>query len=176
MFQGLTDETHTVVKQALVSIENILPTLLLQQNALKCQRQQNNHIKKQGKRQQQQHQQQEQQFPDDSVPGKNDDSINVLSETKSTKINFNNYNILLEPSSLAGNDVYYKDNYGNTTIENVIDALMLVYENKYWVVQSKYCDLISKLDFENIKLIYGYDRGQLFEVNLLLFYIAFAQT
>lgn len=65
-----------------------------------------------------------------------------------------NANILLASS----------DNYGNVTIENIIDELMLVFGNKYWVVQCKYCDLISKLDFERLQLIYGVDRAQLYEV------------
>lgn len=58
------------------------------------------------------------------------------------------------------------DNYGNVTIENIIDELMLVFSNKYWVVQCKYCDLISKLDFERLQLIYGVDRAQIYEVIL----------
>lgn len=60
--------------------------------------------------------------------------------------------------------------YGNNkniavTIENVIHGLQLVFENKYWVVQCKYCDLISKLDFQIINAIHGCDQGRLYEVS-----------
>ena len=55
------------------------------------------------------------------------------------------------------------------TIENIIDELQLVFENKYWVVQCKYCDLISKLDFQIINMIYGCDQGHLYEVCAMWF-------
>lgn len=63
-------------------------------------------------------------------------------------------------------DGCYGNNKNNVvTIENVIHGLQLVFENKYWVVQCKYCDLISKLDFQIINAIYGCDQGHLYEVS-----------
>lgn len=56
------------------------------------------------------------------------------------------------------------NNHSNVTIENIFNELALVYENKYWVVQCKYCDLISKINFEFLKWGFGYDRTYLYEV------------
>lgn len=52
------------------------------------------------------------------------------------------------------------------TIQNIIDELLFVYENKYWVVQCKYCDLITKINCEHIKFIYNWDIGYLYEVHI----------
>lgn len=112
LFQGLSDSTHTVVKQSLASIENAFCFLLAHSSI---------HIKN----------------------------------------NRHNERAFIE----CGNILLDFDNHFHITIENIIDELLLVYENKYWVVQCKYCDLISKLDFDRIKLVIGHDQAQLYEVN-----------
>lgn len=58
---------------------------------------------------------------------------------------------------------YFPDVDCCPTLEKVIDRLLLVFDNKYWVVQCKYCDLISKLDFDNYRSIYG-ERSQVHKV------------
>lgn len=139
--QGLGDETHTVVKQALVSIEIVLPALMLTHRFT-------------GQQQQYSHQPHRKQTKMPSITTVVSPLLNVGGVDSAANNKPDNANILL-----ASND-----NYGNVTIENIIDELMLVFGNKYWVVQCKYCDLISKLDFERLQLIYGVDRAQLYEV------------
>lgn len=57
------------------------------------------------------------------------------------------------------------DDHSIYTMEKVIDKLLLVFDNKYWVVQCRYCDLISKLDFDSYRSVYG-DRSQVHKVML----------
>lgn len=70
------------------------------------------------------------------------------------------------PPTVICDGCYGNDKNSSVTIGNVIHELQLVFENKYWVVQCKYCDLISKLDFQIVNAIYGCDQRRLFEVSV----------
>jgi hypothetical protein len=50
-------------------------------------------------------------------------------------------------------------------IENVLNKLLMISYNKYWLVQCKYCDVITKIDIEMLGGIIGADRADSYEVS-----------
>lgn len=50
-------------------------------------------------------------------------------------------------------------------IQQILDELLIVGSNRNWVVQSKYCDLVTNIDFDEIRVIMGDDCGWYYEVN-----------
>lgn len=54
-------------------------------------------------------------------------------------------------------------------VTQLIDSLLLVYFNKYWLVQCKYCDVISKIDLKEVRRSIGSDTADAYEVSLTLF-------
>lgn len=52
----------------------------------------------------------------------------------------------------------------SNAVEYILEELLLVYNNKYWVVRNKYCEFASKLNYSQLKLALGEDMGEYFEV------------
>lgn len=50
-------------------------------------------------------------------------------------------------------------------LEKILQIVLLVNENKYWLVQNKYCQLIATIDFESLYAIVGPDQGLSYKVN-----------
>lgn len=89
----------------------------------------------------------------------------TASQPNDTKYESNALPSPMPPPTIICDGCYGNDKNNAVTIESMIHELQLVFENKYWVVQCKYCDLISKLDFQIVNAIYGSDQGRLFEVS-----------
>lgn len=49
--------------------------------------------------------------------------------------------------------------------EEVIESILRVSYNKYWLVQIKYCDVITKID---LRLIENQDRAEIYRVNICI--------
>ncbi|XP_031632927.1 huntingtin [Contarinia nasturtii] len=45
-------------------------------------------------------------------------------------------------------------------LEEILDKLPLVFENKYWVIQNKYCRFIATINYDAIEEIFGLDKGR----------------
>lgn len=48
--------------------------------------------------------------------------------------------------------------------EEILEKLSLVFENKYWVVQNKYCRFIATINYSAVEEIIGRDKGLVFKV------------
>lgn len=48
-------------------------------------------------------------------------------------------------------------------IERLLNRLLLVFCNKYWLVQCKYCDVITKIDFELLRCALGVDGAEVYQ-------------
>lgn len=53
-------------------------------------------------------------------------------------------------------------------IDHLLDELLICGGNKNWVVQSKYCELVSNIDFTEIRMFMGNECGWYYEVNYFL--------
>lgn len=49
-------------------------------------------------------------------------------------------------------------------IQKLVDQLLLVFCNKYWLVQCKYCDVISKIDLKLLREIIGSEKTEVYQV------------
>lgn len=49
--------------------------------------------------------------------------------------------------------------------DQILDELLIVGSNKNWVVQSKYCELVTNIDFAEVRMIMGDESGCYYEVN-----------
>lgn len=49
-------------------------------------------------------------------------------------------------------------------LEEILDTLPLVFKNKYWVIQNKYCHFIASINYDAIEKIIGCDKGQVYKV------------
>lgn len=54
---------------------------------------------------------------------------------------------------------------GSTDVVQLIDTLLLVFCNKYWLVQCKYCDVIVKIDLNLLRDSVGADVAEVYEVS-----------
>lgn len=115
LFQGLSDDIHTVIKHSLSAIDLLFSLIL---PALK------------------------------NAPMKFDNS------------NFQNV-WKLDDLNAASQDVL--------RIDQILDELLITGSNKNWVVQSKYCDLVTNIDFDEIRMIMGDDFGWYYEVNCYIY-------
>lgn len=50
-------------------------------------------------------------------------------------------------------------------IDEMLDELLIVGNNRNWVVQSKYCELVANIDFTEIRKFMGDEFGYYYEVN-----------
>lgn len=50
-------------------------------------------------------------------------------------------------------------------IDQILDELLIIGCNRNWVVQSKYCELVTNIDFTEIRMIMGDEFGCYYEVN-----------
>lgn len=49
-------------------------------------------------------------------------------------------------------------------VEKMLNEILLVNENKYWVVRNKYCQFVTTINFKSLSSIVGCDKGQLYRV------------
>lgn len=116
LFQGLTDDIHTVVKQSLISLEKILSILLDHRFDW---------------------------FYSGDVyvqPTFNDmDDDTPRIECKHQ----------ISPIQL---------------LDEIFEQLSLVFENRYWVVQNRYCHFIAAIDYNAIENVFGRDKAQTYKV------------
>lgn len=50
-------------------------------------------------------------------------------------------------------------------IDQILDELLIIGGNRNWVVQSKYCEMVANIDFNEIRMIMGDELGCYYEVN-----------
>lgn len=50
-------------------------------------------------------------------------------------------------------------------LEKILQEVLLVNDNKYWLVRNKYCQLIATINFESLYAIVGRDQGRSYKVN-----------
>lgn len=55
---------------------------------------------------------------------------------------------------------------GRTEIRKLLDQLLLVFCNKYWLVQCKYCDVIKEIDLMLLREELGADGAEIYEVTV----------
>lgn len=51
-------------------------------------------------------------------------------------------------------------------IDKLINKLLLVFCNKYWLVQCKYCDVIKDIDLQLLRRVVGAYKAEIYEVSL----------
>ena len=56
-----------------------------------------------------------------------------------------------------------------TQVKELLDQLLLVFCNKYWLVQCKYCDVIKEIDLFLLRDVLGADGSEIYEVKFLFF-------
>lgn len=49
-------------------------------------------------------------------------------------------------------------------LEEILEQLSLVFENRYWVVQNRYCHFIAAIDYNAVEKIFGHDKTQTYKV------------
>lgn len=49
--------------------------------------------------------------------------------------------------------------------EEILEKLSLVFENKYWVVQNKYCRFVATINYNAVYEIVGIDKGEVYKVH-----------
>lgn len=54
-----------------------------------------------------------------------------------------------------------------TEIRQLLDRLLLVFSNKYWLVQCTYCDVIKEIDLMLLKEVLGNDGAEIYEKQIL---------
>lgn len=54
---------------------------------------------------------------------------------------------------------------GRITLKLLLNQLELCFANRYWLVQNKYADVVSNLDFEAIQEYYDDDMAVTYEVS-----------
>lgn len=50
-------------------------------------------------------------------------------------------------------------------LTEILDKLTLVFENKYWVIQNKYCHFVATINYDALETIFGQDKGQAYKVS-----------
>lgn len=50
-----------------------------------------------------------------------------------------------------------------------LDEILLVFSNKYWLVQCKYCDVIKEIDLKLLREVLGVEYAEIYEVRLHFF-------
>lgn len=114
IFDGLTDESHIVVKQALVAVSLVLEQVLRWST------------------------------PAQFICSHKYDDVETLPK-----------GVLPESSFVCAVHI----------VERVLSKFRAVFDNKYWVVQCKYCELIAGLRFDDIEWQLGGDKRQVMEVS-----------
>lgn len=54
-------------------------------------------------------------------------------------------------------------------LEEILDKLPLVFENKYWVIQNKYCRFVATINYQALEEIFGLDKGREYKVIFIHF-------
>lgn len=49
-------------------------------------------------------------------------------------------------------------------LEEILDKLPLVFENKYWVIQNKYCHFVATINYDALENIFGQVKGHVYKV------------
>lgn len=47
----------------------------------------------------------------------------------------------------------------------ILDKLLVVFENKYWVIQNKYSHFVATINYDALDDIFGADKGQAYRVS-----------
>lgn len=50
-------------------------------------------------------------------------------------------------------------------LEDILDQLPLVFENKYWVIQNKYCHFIATMNYDALEKVLGQDKELVYKVS-----------
>lgn len=71
------------------------------------------------------------------------------------------------PSDLDDIPIEYKCISSPTQLlEQLLERLSLVFENKYWVIQNKYCHFIATINYDALDIIFGMDKGLVYKVSI----------
>lgn len=75
-------------------------------------------------------------------------------------------NICLQPIVTCTEDLPIAFDIPNTIslLEEILDKLSLVFENKYWVIQNKYCQFVASINYDALDDVFGRDKGQVYKV------------
>lgn len=130
-FQSLTDESHSVVKQALISIESLFPLLLV-------------HLPGGA------------QSGSKRIPPRRPFRVRRLCAQVAKEMSQEYHSEKTDSQSHVFDEV---------TIAQILGQIQLVFANKYWVVQCKYCELIACLNFDEIEWHVGEDERQVVQVS-----------
>lgn len=49
-------------------------------------------------------------------------------------------------------------------LEEIFKRLPLVFENKYWVIQNRYCHFVAAINYDAIEKIFGCDKALTYKV------------
>lgn len=49
-------------------------------------------------------------------------------------------------------------------LEEIFERLPLVFENKYWVIQNRYCHFVAAINYDAIEKIFGHDKVLTYKV------------
>lgn len=49
-------------------------------------------------------------------------------------------------------------------LQHVFDKLALVFENRYWIVQNKYCHFVATINYNALEQIFGRDKAMVYKV------------
>lgn len=49
-------------------------------------------------------------------------------------------------------------------LEEILEQLPSVFENKYWVIQNRYCHFVAAIDYDAIQKIFGHDKALTYKV------------
>ncbi|CAO1418775.1 unnamed protein product [Diamesa serratosioi] len=52
-------------------------------------------------------------------------------------------------------------------VQLLMDKLLMVFHNKYWLVQNKYCDVITKIDFNVLREVMNYEKVEVYQKQIM---------
>lgn len=80
---------------------------------------------------------------------------------------FYDENICLQPRNTNLNDTsieYMCINSPTQLLQDILEKLTLVFDNKYWVIQNKYCHFIATINYDALHQIVGQDKAHVYKV------------
>lgn len=51
-------------------------------------------------------------------------------------------------------------------LEEIFEQLPLVFENRYWVIQNRYCHFVATINYNAVEKIFGRDKALTYKVTL----------
>lgn len=76
-------------------------------------------------------------------------------------------NMCLQPRNTELNDIpieFMCIELPTQLLQDILEKLPLVFENKYWVIQNKYCHFIATIKYDALDEIFGQDKGHVYKV------------